>query len=358
MKTEDIDKRIGMPDVDKEWARFEQEVIGKEPKANKRSIYSWIGVLGIAACLLLFFLINMEDEPKSETPVVAEQTETQPVQQPATEEVKEEPIAHIVNTPQAKTTPRKKLLACADVPSSPGLEIPAREYAGAVQKPKMDDLEDLAFESVDQALQDDVRELHEVSSLTEVSKLQGVIAGLPDAPPNDSILYLINGEPQPKENNKWLSESSYLDYFKEQHLHVKRVMTHMNEEAKQRYLERFGLAAKHGVVEYFCVEDTLCDYYMNQHEELKASRRRVSGVVLDENDKPLDHAMIFILHEKKIWGTETTDSTGIFAFWIPRTDVKMSFTHFRYKAVAVEPADTFQTIHFLPATTMQSINEE
>ena len=27
MKTEDIDKRIGMPDVDKEWARFEQEVI-------------------------------------------------------------------------------------------------------------------------------------------------------------------------------------------------------------------------------------------------------------------------------------------------------------------------------------------
>ena len=27
MKTEDIDKKIGMPDVDKEWARFEQEVI-------------------------------------------------------------------------------------------------------------------------------------------------------------------------------------------------------------------------------------------------------------------------------------------------------------------------------------------
>ena len=35
MKTEDIDKRIGMPDVDAEWARFEQEVIGKEPKTNK-----------------------------------------------------------------------------------------------------------------------------------------------------------------------------------------------------------------------------------------------------------------------------------------------------------------------------------
>ena len=110
MKTEDIDKRIGMPDVDAEWARFEQEVIGKEPKTNRRSIYSWMGGLGIAACLLLFFLINMGDEPKPETPVVAEQqAEPQPVQQPATEEVKEEPIAHIVNTPQAEKAARKEL---------------------------------------------------------------------------------------------------------------------------------------------------------------------------------------------------------------------------------------------------------
>lgn len=60
MKTEDIDKRINMPDVDAEWARFEQEVIGKEPKANRRSIYSWMGGLGIAASVVivagLFFL--------------------------------------------------------------------------------------------------------------------------------------------------------------------------------------------------------------------------------------------------------------------------------------------------------------
>lgn len=110
MKTEDIDKRIGMPDVDKEWARFEQEVIGKEPKTNKRSIYSWMGGLGIAACLLLFFLINMGDKTKPETPVVAEQqAEPQPVQQPAAEEVKEEPIVHIVNTPQPKKAARKEL---------------------------------------------------------------------------------------------------------------------------------------------------------------------------------------------------------------------------------------------------------
>lgn len=142
MKTEDIDKRINMPDVDAEWSRFEQEVIGKEPKANKHSIYSWMGGLGIAACLLLFFLINMGDKTKPETPVVAEQqTEPQPVQQPAAEEVKEEPIAHIVNTPQPKKAARKELASA-----------------------------NLAFESVDQALQGQIAGLDVVPNPSNLGK--------------------------------------------------------------------------------------------------------------------------------------------------------------------------------------------
>ena len=544
MKTEDIDKKIGMPDVDAEWARFEQEVIGKEPKANKRFKYSWIGGLGIAACLLLFFHINMGDEPKPATPVVAEQAEPKPVQQPAAKENKEEPIVHIVNTPQSKKAPRKELaMASADAPASSGLNISHHEYSGKTQEFNMDDVKDLAFESVDQTLKNDGRELHCIkeiplslrlrgrcdketnnyplvlvngeplpdslilqvlelddidtymhrylyqqhllldeiyvykdSEITEkfgergkhgvielrtvpntfcddyvkahprmkkkyrrtegyvvgtdnklltkawvyingepntgaatdsmghfafwvpkkditlcvdhpgykctkfqhfqfiyrlepdpdennlnlrlrgnpkpTSESQGQIAGMPDTPPNDSILYLINGKPQPKENNKWLSKDTYLDYFKKQHLHVERVMDYTN--VKQRYIEKFGEAAKYGVVEYICVEDTRGDYYMEQHEELKANRRRVSGVVLDENDKPLGNTTIFILHDKGIWGTEKTDSSGNFTFWVPRTDVKLDLTHYGYKPVVVEPTDTFQTIHLLPTATMQS----
>ena len=144
MKTEDIDKRINMPDVDAEWARFEQDVIGKEPKTNKRSIYSWIGGLGIAACLLLFFLINIGDEPQPETPVVAEQAEPQPVQQPAAEEVKEiqkEPIVHIVNISQPKKAPRKELASA-----------------------------NLAFESVDQALQGQIAGLDVVPNPSNLGK--------------------------------------------------------------------------------------------------------------------------------------------------------------------------------------------
>lgn len=144
MKTEDIDKRINMPDVDAEWARFEQDVIGKEPKANRRSIYSWIGGLGIAACLLLFFLINIGDEPQPETPVVAEQAEPQPVQQSAAAEVKEiqkEPIVHIVNISQPKKAPRKELAST-----------------------------NLAFESVDQALQGQIAGLDVVPNPSNLGK--------------------------------------------------------------------------------------------------------------------------------------------------------------------------------------------
>ena len=144
MKTEDIDKRIGMPDVDKEWARFAREVIGKEAKTNRRSVYSWIGGLGIAACLLLFFLINIGDEPQPETPVVAEQAEPQPVQQSAAAEVKEiqkEPIVHIVNTPQPKKTPRKELASA-----------------------------NLDFESVDQALQGQIAGLDVVPNPSNLGK--------------------------------------------------------------------------------------------------------------------------------------------------------------------------------------------
>ena len=35
MKTEDIDKRIGMPDVNAEWTKFEREVIGNSPAGGK-----------------------------------------------------------------------------------------------------------------------------------------------------------------------------------------------------------------------------------------------------------------------------------------------------------------------------------
>ena len=93
MKTEDIDKKIGMPDVDAEWARFEREVIGSAdvpsatgsadvssangntsiPAPRSRTIYAWIGGLAIAASILLLFMLNMGTDVAKEAPLVAQQ---------------------------------------------------------------------------------------------------------------------------------------------------------------------------------------------------------------------------------------------------------------------------------------------
>ena len=75
MKTEDIDKKIGMPDVNDEWAKFESEVINKEkvaPQKNRRTLYAWLGGMGIAASLLLFFVLSMKDELAEEPQLTAQ----------------------------------------------------------------------------------------------------------------------------------------------------------------------------------------------------------------------------------------------------------------------------------------------
>lgn len=80
MKTEDIDKKIGMPDIDDEWAKFEREVIGEEETTpRKRVLWGWTA--GIAASIALvagFFLWgNGAEKPTDSSEVVAQATNTQ-----------------------------------------------------------------------------------------------------------------------------------------------------------------------------------------------------------------------------------------------------------------------------------------
>lgn len=73
MKREDIDKRIGMPDVDAEWARFEREVIAKDTKRKSWRISAWAGSIGIAATIALLFVLNMGKDDSTNLPAVAQQ---------------------------------------------------------------------------------------------------------------------------------------------------------------------------------------------------------------------------------------------------------------------------------------------
>lgn len=67
MKTEDIDKKIGMPDVDAEWARFESEVINKENARPKR-VAAWAAGIGIAASIALMLVVGGQDQTQTPLP--------------------------------------------------------------------------------------------------------------------------------------------------------------------------------------------------------------------------------------------------------------------------------------------------
>ena len=102
MKTEDIDKRIGMPDVDKEWARFEQEVIGKEAKAGKNL---WLWGLSIAASIIIvagLFLLNHDSR---ETEQLLKETSKNSISHEVVEPSSSEKPAELI----AKTSQPKKI---------------------------------------------------------------------------------------------------------------------------------------------------------------------------------------------------------------------------------------------------------
>ena len=69
-----------------------------------------------------------------------------------------------VNMSEAVKVMKEAVITAKKKAATTGLDIPQREYAGAVSSMKMDDLEGLAFESVDQALQGQIAGLDIVAN--------------------------------------------------------------------------------------------------------------------------------------------------------------------------------------------------
>ena len=78
MKTEDIDRKIGMPDIDMEWAKFEKEVIDASEEKSKMESEKWevnrnwsraamfIGII-MGVSLIALASIYFYPTPKQET---------------------------------------------------------------------------------------------------------------------------------------------------------------------------------------------------------------------------------------------------------------------------------------------------
>ena len=107
MKTEDLDRKIGMPDVDAEWAKFSREVIGQET-ASRQGVVWWS--MAIAASIALvagIFIFGSETvEPESQ---IAQQTVKQTPPQLTSAPVVEEPQEDVVQIKApSKLQPAKK----------------------------------------------------------------------------------------------------------------------------------------------------------------------------------------------------------------------------------------------------------
>ena len=118
MKIEDIDKKIGMPDVDAEWEKFEREVIDKESTSNK-SVIMW--GLSIAASIALlagiFLLGNASKEQTDNNLAKVEQPATpkSPKEATTTPEPKAESEKNII--PENKTVAESETVAEKDIAS-------------------------------------------------------------------------------------------------------------------------------------------------------------------------------------------------------------------------------------------------
>ena len=99
MKREDIDKKIGLPDVDEEWARFEREVIGTSAKPSWRRVATWAGGIGIAAAIALLFVLNMGKEEVTEQPLAAQQPSEDYI--PVIKEDEHDVIMHVADNSPA-----------------------------------------------------------------------------------------------------------------------------------------------------------------------------------------------------------------------------------------------------------------
>ncbi|MBO4850978.1 MAG: hypothetical protein J5529_08785 [Prevotella sp.] len=114
MKTEDIDKKIGMPDVDAEWEKFEREVIDKESASNKSFIMWGLSIAASIALVAGIFLFgNVSKEQADNTVAKVEQ----PTAPKTHEEVTTTP--EIEATAEAKTVSETKAASEAKTVSEP-----------------------------------------------------------------------------------------------------------------------------------------------------------------------------------------------------------------------------------------------
>ncbi len=438
MKREDIDKKIGMPDVDAEWAKFEREVIDTSAKPRFRHVATWTVGIGIAAAILLLFVLNTDMEKATEMPLKAEQVVLNSHQDNIPTSHQDDNVMRLGST-ETDTLPishsksifdldneqlQKRIAQLTIVPSSADLgpgnimrlggDCPKGSNDSVLVvidgKPvpmPVDLLSTATTEDFERYFETDIEsiivykdennKLPYIQKYGELAKrgvidiktksdtqvtanMQGHIAGLDipqhsnDALHKDSLLVestlkksLANTKEavQPVQfdlnslvivvNKQQLPDSlsKLIRYRVRQYYHQQGMMV-----ATQKDWSAYGAKYNSGydkncpMMELTVVPDTLSDAYVSQHPEMQQALRHVSGVVMDENDRPLADVWVGI---RGAGAGAPTDSTGHFSFWMPREEQCLYAECLGYVSKRNIPANSSLTIRMRSATVIREV---
>ena len=165
----------------------------------------------------------------------------------------------------------------------------------------------------------------------------------------DSLVLVVNKQVQPDSLCKLISKRPK-QYFHQKGLIVKTTSMWTAYGAKFAS----GYDKNCPIMELTTLPDTLSDTYVDLHPEMKDTLRHISGIVLDENEKPLVDAWVSISGNTG----SPTDSTGRFSFWAPRsaTSLRAECTGYTgYKKTNIGLSDTTLVIHLEDRTKIKPV---
>ena len=148
MKREDIDKKISMPDVDAEWAKFEREVIDNKTTSRK-PLYWGIGIAASIALAVGFFLYGHDaNEPQR----------TMAQQKTPTRQMLSAEETTIVNPAKSIISPNKELSTNVEAKQHPSSELLAEAKSSNTETAVFDCGEIMpSFPGGDRALMEFIR---------------------------------------------------------------------------------------------------------------------------------------------------------------------------------------------------------
>lgn len=223
MKTEDIDKRISMPDVEAEWARFEKEVIDKKTNSTKKI---WLGGISIAASIILvtgLFLLGLDNKETKQ--ILSEHLVKQEV--PIAPEGTEEPVITANHVEEQPTEPKKEL---AVLPASSNPDYSTAGHLRGITDYDVDSFlvvvnDKILFDSRGMTLEETEKRIEEY--LNE----KGLLVGIKIPYKNGSIVIMANTSEEREEMERMIATADIVPNFQPTTLRLRGITPH--EKVKQ-----------------------------------------------------------------------------------------------------------------------------